>query len=230
MASRGRNRRNKVSEVLVQKRVIRRKGPVVTFSGVEGVGKTSLASVAAEELKRQGFRVRILRLYPIPLKTTAKRVLDNLFRSALPATEKATARRISANIATALWKQTYFRLVCMVSGMVTRLLSARGIAVVCDRYVYDSLAELLYEGRCDENSFKKLAASIPAPDVAFLLRMKKETVHERRSNRAPEELCAFQEKYLKLTDIGDFWIVDTDDSRRAKMEVIGILSYAGRRW
>ena len=230
MASRRRNRRDKVSEVLVQKRVIRRKGPVVTFSGVEGVGKTSMALVAAEELKRQGFRVRILRLYPFPLKPTAKRIWNNLFPRALPPSEKATARRISANIATALWKQTSFRLDCMVSGMITRLLSGRGIAVVCDRYAYDSLAGLLYEGRCDEDSFKKLAASIPAPDVAFLLRMKKETVLGRRNNRDPEELCAFQEKYLKLTDIGDFWIVDTDDSRRAKMEVIGILSYAGRRW
>jgi len=218
-----------VSEVLVQDKAVRRKGPVVTFSGMDGTGKTTLALVAADELRRQGYRVRILRIYPFSIISVARWMLKSLFPGLMPERMGSVRRRYSGAVLS-LWRQLAFRVDCITTGLLIRFLSNRGMAVICDRYVYDSLVALLYDGACDEDFIERLAALVPTPDAAFLLRANEKVICSRKGVSDLEECRLLNKIYLELNDMGDFWIVDTDDERSARSEVRGILSYSGRRW
>jgi len=219
-----------LSDVLVQARSIGRKGPVVTFSGVEGTGKTSMALVAADELRRQGYRVRILRLYPLSLKFIIKWTMMALFPDIKREVNAETRIEKPKSALYLFIRKQLFRLDCLYHGQVLKFFSERGIAVVCDRYLYDSLARILDEGSCDESECTRLAKHIPQPDAAFLLKAKTDIIEKRRRNYEGDELPDVSNAYIRLSDMGDFWIIDTDDGRKARSEIRGILSYAGRRW
>jgi len=218
-----------MSEVLAQERVVRQRGPVVTFSGVDGSGKTTLALAAADELRRQGYRVRILRVYPISVMAVAGWMLANILPGRAPAQKEQAQGRRSGAIS-ALWKRLVFQADYFMLWALVRFLSGRGFAVVCDRYAYDSLVTLLHDGACSEEFFERFVTMAPPPDAAFYLRADEKVIFGRRSKADSKPAQSLNEYYLKLTDFGDFWIVDTSDGRQARSEIRGILSYTGRRW
>lgn len=115
-------------------------------------------------------------------------------------------------------------------GYALRILSNRGVAVICDRYLYDQLANLSAEGSVTELKYKAFMALIPRPDAAFLLRASKEIICKRRENSDSCEIAELSKAYLKVAGSGEFWVVDTDDGTKCRGEVRGILSYASKSW
>lgn len=213
-----------MSDVAVHQPAQKKKGPVITFSGAGGSGKSALAKVAAGELRRKGYPVRMIRVYPLSLRN----VTVSLFRPDSGRSQIPPAGY--SNPPAAFWKRILFRICMLLLELFIQILSNRGTAVVCDRYLYDSLAELYENGACGKRFFDRHARSIPPPDVAFLLRPKEDPVIRSEGTTDSGRGRKKRDAYLKLTDWCDFWILDANFPERAKMEVAGILSHEYRHW
>ncbi len=213
-----------MSDVAVGQPVQKKRGPVITFSGVEGSGTTRLARVAAEDLVGKGYPVRLIKVYPLSLRN----VTVSLFR---PGRGKSrTSPPDYSNPLTAIWKRVLFRICILLLTPYIQILSNRGMAVICDRYLYDSLAELYENGACGKKFMERKARSLPSPDVAFLLRAKENPLIKKEVTTDKLESQERWDAYLKMTDWWDFWIIDTNFPERAQMEVTGILSHEYRHW
>jgi len=208
-----------LSDVAVQQPARKERGPIITFSGMEGSGKTDLAKATAGEFRRKGYPVRMIKVYPLSLRN----VTVSLFRPDWGESQVSTENYSGPLVAT--WKRMLFRICILLLTPYMRILSNRGTAVVFDRYLYDSLVELYENGACGKRFFSRYARFLPSPDVAFLLRTKESRVNAGGGAAGSGRPQAQWDAYIMLTDFGDFWILDTDSTEQARMEAAGIISH-----
>ncbi len=94
-----------------------------------------------------------------------------------------------------------------------------GKTVICDRYIYTSLANMLARGYTKERWFFKVARNLMRPDIVFLAYVPPETAIQRiksrpeESNRLLDEelLKKVSENFLHMAKREDFHIINTSN-------------------
>lgn len=142
---------------------------VISFSGVDGCGKSTHARRTKRYLREKGMCAVLLEAYQFSLFLSLGRVFgligfkkgDSL-RPGDPAKKESVAktllRRLSLVLDIFLFKAVilFFRLL------------GKDI-IVCDRYLYDTLAHVVYTGRISRRQIDFFMKVIPLPGIAFLL-------------------------------------------------------------
>ncbi len=164
---------------------------LITISGPDGAGKSRLASCLAGALS----------LCEVP----SVRVWSRGGFSALAVSGKALARRVAPQrvpgVADEAGKRDFLRsgwrragwawavaLEQAASLLRLRVPLALGRSVVCDRYVYDSLADILARApgrdgrRIPRRAAAFLMSAVPAPDLAFLIDVDPDLAHARKED------------------------------------------------
>lgn len=166
-------------------------GKLIVFEGTDGAGKTTLISLTKKYLEeKNGIGKR-------PVRETAYRFVEktNSFKSdvLLQARGYQLSRRTAFNDV----GQDAARL----RGDRTALKA--GKTVICDRYIYTSLANMLARGYRDEKWFYEAAKHLLKPDLAFLAYANPLMAIERIKSR-PDECDRHLDEPLLLRVAGEF--------------------------
>ena len=211
---------------------------LITFSGLDGAGKTTLVEHLRESLEARGWRVAVAHMYyDVGCSACLRFVLSKLAGgesgkdSARPQShaprefeEGREWKSLAARFASALvWSKTLRLCIYPLDVLLflARRLYAerlRGQVLVMDRYFYDTLVDVS-GGRMDYAA-RLLRLLTPQPDLPVYLDIGAEEAHARKPEHGVEHLRRRRLSYRKVVgrvpgvlvlDAGD----DLDSTRRS---------------
>src|SRR6266567_4579474 len=183
---------------------------LVSFSGLDGSGKSTQIEALFNRLSHAGLSVRILTFWDdvAALKGLREFLRHSLFRSepGVGTPEKPVNRR-DKNVTS--WPMTAFRFfLYFVDTLSLRAMTARARrtgadVVIFDRYLYDELANLALDHRLTRSYARLLLSIAPKPDAAYVLDVDPVQARARKPEYPVEFLHRNRAAYLALGNIAD---------------------------
>jgi len=188
------------------------RGRFIVLEGGDGAGKTTQARILCSTLRRKGYKTH-------GTAEPSQGAIGKLIRRAFLEKEK-----ISPEIEALLFAAD--RYLHLKSEVLPAL--ARGRTVVCDRYMYASLA---YQGAqgVDSKWLREINRFAERPDLAIYLDIPAEIslgrIKRRKSVLENLELQRrVREQYLQLVQAGELMLVDATQSMKKVAEnIIGLV-------
>ena len=187
---------------------------IVTFSGIDGAGKSTQIEALLNYLRERGFTVKIYTFWDdiVVLPGIRERVSLSVFKGdrGVGSPEKPIVRR-DKNIAS--WYVVASRLllylldVCALAVHVSRTSAAEADVVIFDRYIYDEIANLPLKRRWARFYIRFLLRLTPKPDLALLLDADPDTACQRKPEYPPEFVERNREAYLRLSRLAGMTVV-----------------------
>jgi thymidylate kinase len=183
---------------------------LISFSGVDGAGKSTQIDALGKYLKQCGLRFHLLRFWNdvVVLANLREHMSLKAFKGdkGIGSPEKPIVRR-DKNVQS--WYMTVIRLALYtLDSLRTHSIISRSEAsgadfVIFDRYIYDELANLPLQHKLVRLYVKFLLRTIRPPDVALLL----DADPEAAANRKPEYPLEFvrqnRDAYLSLSRLAN---------------------------
>ncbi len=215
--------------------VIVKTGVLICFTGVDGSGKTTHAKDLVSFLHEKGYSSKYVwdgsRPVLLYLFLGVTRVLGywkTVKRGDwMDPLEKAPSHvREKLGI---LYRFLLYLDFNIITSLKIRIPIFFGKIVICDRYIYDLIMELMLSHLYTFSFGKLLLYTTPTPQKVFLVDTQLSIIIRRRPNSNQERLWAKRNTYRKLAKIFDFQIVDTlmtlkDNRERIQREVSIILN------
>jgi len=165
---------------------------LVSFSGIDGCGKTTLAKKAVEMLKAQGVNASYSRVADIALARRAGNALGKVSK------EKSKAFAYSGGRVVGFLRKLSILLDVLLFRIKYGIAKLSKKSIVCDRYFYDSLVHLNFLGIGTPGFQKLLLTLAPKPDVAFLVIVQAEVAMNRNKEFPIEFYGKKHALYMKL--------------------------------
>lgn len=174
----------------------------ISFSGLDGSGKSTLIGVLKQALEQRGRRVAVVHMiHQVGVYASLRRMRDRLLRRPQAATpahspsgnEGRTGpargyRRIRNTIMRNRWVRQGVYAIDLAVFLVIRLYheGVRRRILIMDRYFYDMLVEAA-DGR-DWEWIRQLIRITPTPAVPVFVALPPEVAYARKGERTPERL------------------------------------------
>ena len=175
---------------------------IITFSGVDGSGKSSQLAFFQKELESTGVKAAYFHAVHFSLPQAAKRLFQREARH--PGDAKAVTKSSGAGI---LLRKVVLLFDLFRFHRYLKRLERSGINhLISDRYFYDSLVNIAYlDGTSLSTPYANFAARfIPKPDKAFFLSVSPEAIMCRE--RAPEQgLQYLKDKQALFQEATTLW-------------------------
>ena len=178
---------------------------VISFSGIDGAGKTTQINALCQYLRDLGFQVTVFTFWDniVALSRFRERLSSQAFKGdqGIGSPERPIVRR-DKNVTA--WYITAIRLVLYTLdafslGIATsRFVDGSGF-IVFDRYIYDELANLPIQWWAIRWYIRLLMIFVSKPDVAFLLDAEPETATVRKPEYPLEFVRRNRDSYLKFS-------------------------------
>ncbi len=181
---------------------------LVSFSGIDGAGKSTQIDALRTWLEAAGLRVRVLNFWDdIACFTSMRETAGHrLFKGekGVGTPEKPVDRRDknmrSRSMTIVRWC-LYFADAVSLRFVIRRALRSGVDFVICDRYAWDELANLNIR-RWHARMYARLIARIvPRPDVSYLLDADPIQAQARKPEYPLDFLYQCRESYLTLSDL-----------------------------
>jgi thymidylate kinase len=171
---------------------------IVTFSGIDGAGKTTQIEAIAGHLAEQGHRVARVTFWDdvalLP-KIRAGVSLRVLRRKEVPS--QSTSLRSDKNVRTWYWslvRSAFYLLDSLrLRRLVSRLRTDKWDFIIFDRYGYDQLVQVRGRHGLARLYIRLLIAIIPTPDFGFILDAPPDEAFQRK----PEYPLSFMHDYRR---------------------------------
>ena len=183
------------------------KGKLLVFEGTDGAGKTTLIELSKVWLgKRYGADNVICLKQPTDLSRKTKLFQKMMYS---PNHQDIDYRAVQLLTLSDRLQQDH---------EVIRPMLRDGKIVICDRYLYTSIANMIARGYTKEKWFFEAAKHIVRPDVVFLATCPANLSIKRIKGRADECNRYFDEEllkrvhneFLKMSKVYSFNIINTD--------------------
>jgi thymidylate kinase len=183
---------------------------LVSFSGIDGAGKSTQIEDLCAQLAEAGLRVRILAFWDdvATLKGLREFLSRKLFHGEPGVgTPTSPVNRRDKNVRS--WPMTALRFfLYFMDALSLRIMTAsarRSAAdvVIFDRYLYDELANLNMDDRLTRAYARLLLRMVPHPDLAYLLDVDPVQARARKPEYPLEFLHNNRASYLALSEIAD---------------------------
>jgi thymidylate kinase len=188
----------------------------VSFSGVDGAGKSTQIEALCGRLRQDGLDVRVIRFWDDIAQLTQFRESagHRIFKGDKGiGTPSAPINRRDKNIRA--WPMTALRgFLYLVDAIATRravqgALRSGADLVIFDRYMYDELANLPVCSPWGRSYIRLIMGLVPRPDISYLLDASPEKARERKPEYPLEFLHTNRKSYMDLVDlIGGITVID----------------------
>ena len=178
---------------------------VVSFSGIDGAGKTTQINALCQYVRDLGFQVTVFTFWDniVALSRFRERLSSKAFKGdqGIGSPERPIVRR-DKNVSA--WYITATRLVLYTLdafslGIATsRFVDGSGF-IIFDRYIYDELANLPLQSWPIRWFIRLLMIFVPKPDVALLLDAEPESATVRKPEYPLEFVRRNRESYLRFS-------------------------------
>lgn len=181
---------------------------LISFSGIDGAGKSTQIDSLRANLEQMGQRVQLIAFWNQVARLTRIRESGGhaLFKGDRGiGTPSAPVGRRDKNVRTPLMTcmRLCFYLLDAVSlnSVVKRALRSNMDVVIFDRYIYDELANLPLQTRIVRSYVRLLLKLVPRPDVAYVLDADPVQARARKPEYPVEFLQVNRESYRVLGDL-----------------------------
>jgi thymidylate kinase len=181
---------------------------IVSFSGIDGAGKTTQIQAFTKWLCAAGLRVQLTTFWDdvVVFSKFRERMSHKVFKGdqGIGSPEKPLNRR-DKNVTS--WPITAFRFflyLCDALNVVRKIRQARkgdADVVIFDRYLYDELANLALERWFTRIFARLLLGFVPAPDVAYFLDAHPTEARKRKPEYPLDFIRKNREAYLSLSHL-----------------------------
>jgi thymidylate kinase len=201
--------------------------PVVSFSGVDGAGKTTQIERLSGYLNDRGLRVRILRFWDdvARLKGLREGAGHKLFKGDKGiGSPEAPINRQDKNVGG--WPMTFLRYFLYLADAISvrfafkRAVLSEADLIIFDRYTYDELANLDLTKPLTRAYARMIMFLIPTPDFSFVLDADPRTARARKPEYPIEFVDKNRRAYMELNKMfGAFTIISPMGIEAACREV-----------
>lgn len=193
-----------------------KRGQLISFSGIDGAGKSTQVKLLVEYLNSQGKKVQATEamFHYFLLKP-----LVWLLRGATGTRGQGPVRK-SRSFLGKLWFVLAF--IDIWAGYIFKIRPMLGKFdfLIADRFYTDIWANLLYYGYLPGWAFKVFVKLLPKADTAVMLQVDPKKVQERESEFPPDYYREQAKIYKHLTDHVDFCIINADKNPKVVFEKV----------
>jgi thymidylate kinase len=189
---------------------------LVSFSGVDGAGKSTQIEALCSRLRQDGVDVRVIRFWDDIAQLTQFRVSagHTIFKGDKGVgTPSAPINRRDKNVRS--WPMSALRgFLYLVDAVATRsavkhALRSGADLVIFDRYMYDELANLPVSSPWGQSYIRLIMKLVPRPNISFLLDASPEKARARKPEYPLEFLRINRKSYMDMVDvIGGITVID----------------------
>jgi thymidylate kinase len=205
---------------------------IISFSGIDGAGKSTQINALKTCLAENGLHVKSLAFWDdvVVFSRFREFMSYKAFKGdqGIGSPEKPLNRRDKnvTSLPVTLMRLFFYLADSVNLGLVLERMRSSGTdVVICDRYIYDELANLPLN-RWFARAFVRLALWIsPQPDAAFLIDADPAAARARKPEYPLEFLRRNRESYLTLRDlIGQMILIEPSsiEAAEAKMKVAAL--------
>ena len=191
---------------------------IISFSGIDGAGKSTQIQKLREYLTAQGLAVRDLTfwdnvvMFPRMRAGFRRRVLQSDGKIGSPE-NPADRRDKNTQNAPLLLGRSVLHLfdVIHLRRVVRRAKSENAGVVIFDRYIYDQLAALPMQTWWARNFSRLLLRIAPKPDLSYVLDADPEVARARKPEYPLDFMRQYRSSYLELRKIAGLQLIHPGD-------------------
>ncbi|MGA9979496.1 MAG: dTMP kinase [Candidatus Sulfotelmatobacter sp.] len=220
-----------------QKTAETRAPTLVSFSGIDGAGKSTQIEALQGRLNEAGLRVLLITFWNDVARLTRLREVSGhtLFQGDKGVgTPDRPVNRQDKNVQS--WYMTplrfclYFVDALSLRRVVAKRLRADADVVIFDRYVYDELANLSLHNPITRAYVRLLLRLVPQPDISYLLDADPVQARARKPEYPLDFLHSSRASYLALSELAGMTIIAPrpvqDVAQQIRQQVMKRLSLA----
>jgi len=204
---------------------------IVSFSGIDGAGKSTQIEGLLHHLRARGLAPKIYTFWDdvAVLPGFREQVSLSVFKGdhGIGSPDKPIVRR-DKNVTS--WHVVAFRLalylldVCSLAIVISRASAAEGEVVIFDRYIYDELANLPLKRRWARFYIRLLLKLTPRPDLALLLDADPDAACQRKPEYPPYFVERNRESYLRLARLAGITVLPPLTIAETKAKILNQVS------
>lgn len=189
-----------------------RSGRIVTFSGIDGAGKTTQINSLTDHLGEQGYRVARVTFWDdiaVLSRFRAGVSLRTLHNKRSP--DQTPALRSDKNIQ--IWYLTLIRSIfylfdCLrLRRTALKLKNGESDFIIFDRYIYDQIVQVRARHWLARKYIRLLAAIAPTPDAGFILDASPDDAFGRKPEYPLSFIHQYRRAFLSLREFAPDLIV-----------------------
>jgi len=201
---------------------------LISFSGLDGSGKSTQIENLRERLAAAGLNVKLLAFWDNVVVMTRYRegFVHTVYGSekGVGAPGKPVNRRdknVRAWYLTVARHALYLLDALHLRMVVSKAISSGADVVIMDRYIYDELANLPLERPASRSFMHLLQRIAPRPDIAYLLDADPEAAHKRKPEYPVDFMHKCRAAYFRLASLlGTITVIPPLSLAEAKMAVV----------